>query len=116
MSTELIDVIAKFVKDDKNVLYTMVNMTRKAVGVGTSFNRGEEGAGAHVVFRLACDNVSREHKLTGSLAIIPDMVTSISEVDGHTLLLKQLRYLGAQKCDSIAVFKAPNENVNLVIK
>lgn len=107
--------IEEFIKDNSGVLYTAVNMTRKVVGVGTEFRRVEREDG-RVELHLACPDVSREHKLTGDVAIVPEWVSGITKVGDHTMIVKQLRYAGAQKSDSIAVFKAPNENAKTIIK
>lgn len=104
-----------FLSYGNGVLYVMVNMTRKTVGVGTCFGKRKKEDGTLLAYDLSCPNVTREHKLTGDLSIVPSLLTDTYIQDNQVMRVKQLRYIGSQKSDTIVVFKFPCSNANLIL-
>lgn len=104
--------IKNFISDDKDTLYTMINLTRKVVGVGTKFEN-ENGD----IFRLACPGVTREAKLTSTQYLCPGQITDYDIID-NALHVKQWRYNSptCQKRDHIVVFKTNSKAVQLSLQ
>lgn len=96
-----------------NTIYTVINMTRKIVGVGSYFDEGHTCTGIRV-FSLRCPNAGqREHKLTGEVYIVPEQVTDLC-IDGDTATFWQYRYIGSKKRDEYVIFRADNRNARIL--
>lgn len=112
--------IREFLADTKGTLYTIINATRKTIGAAQYFQEGDTcitNNGTPVsMFTPKWFDITREHKITGAgngTVIVPALITEYAFSESNdTMRVKQLRYAGSKKSDTIIVFKAGNSCVN----
>lgn len=117
---KVVKAIGEFLADTKGTLYTIINATRKTIGAAQYFQEGDtcltNNDDPVSMFVPKWFDITREHKITGAgngTVIVPDLVTACAFSESNdTMRIKQLRYAGSKKSDTIVVFKASNSCVN----
>lgn len=111
--------IRKFLAAEQGAVFTIVNMTRKEVGLAAKFDEEvfsspSDGSKA-ILFVPKCPNAGiREEKLTKSqkgTTLVPMKVTAIKTEPG-VLQVRQLRYVGSKKNDLIVVVASSCKTIN----
>lgn len=115
-----IERIRDFFAGSVDTLYTVLNVTRKEVGLATHFDEEDwsslDTAEAELtsVFVPRCPGMgAREFKVTKvgkGTTIAPELVTSM-DIAAGIMRLWQLRYRGSRKNDLIIVFKYGHKGV-----
>lgn len=119
-----IERIRDFLAGGGDTLYTILNVTRKEVGLATRFDE-EDWASLDTaeseltsVFVPRCPGMGvRECKVTKAekgATIAPGLVTYMDIADG-IMRLRQLRYRGSRKNDLIIVFKSGHKGVGVYL-
>lgn len=119
--------IRDFLTKGRNALYTIVNVTRKEVGIASVFDEEtwtllRTGMEAKQLpkFCPRCPGAGlREGKLTnsktGATVIVPELVT-VMGIDDGVMFLHQLKYYGSEKNDLIVVYRSEHRNAGKYLK